>query len=87
MRGRFGFGDGFGDGVFPVSERFFLGGVTTIRGFEFRDIGPKDTETGDPLGGTSFVQFNLEIGRSLGSVLRVVAFVDVGNRVWRTREQ
>ena len=78
VRGRFGFGDGFGDSVLPASERFFLGGVTTIRGFEFRDIGPED-EAGNPLGGTSFVQFNIEIGRSLGSVLRVVAFVDAGN--------
>ena len=78
VRGRFGFGDGFGDKVLPASERFFLGGVTTIRGFEFRDIGPKDDDN-NPLGGTSFAQFNLEIGRSLGSVLRVVAFVDVGN--------
>ena len=33
----------------------------------------------NPLGGTSFAQFNIEIGRSLGAVLRVVAFVDVGN--------
>lgn len=78
VRGRFGFGDGFGDRTLPASERFFLGGVTTIRGFEFRDIGPED-DAGNPLGGTSFVQFNIEIGRSLGSVLRVVAFVDVGN--------
>ena len=78
VRGRFGYGDGFGDRVLPASERFFLGGVTTIRGFEFRDIGPKD-ENNNPLGGTSFAQFNLEIGRSLGGVLRVVAFFDVGN--------
>lgn len=78
VRGRFGFGDGFGDNVLPASERFFLGGVTTIRGFEFRDIGPED-DAGNPLGGTSFVQFNIEIGRSLGTVLRVVAFVDAGN--------
>ena len=78
VRGRFGFGDGYGGEGLPPSERFFLGGVTTIRGFEFRDIGPKD-EDGNPEGGTSFAQFNLEIGRSLGSVLRVVAFVDAGN--------
>jgi len=78
VRSRFGFGDGFGDNVLPASERFFLGGVTTIRGFEFRDIGPED-DAGNPLGGTSFVQFNVEIGRSLGTVLRVVAFVDAGN--------
>ena len=78
VRGRFGFGDGYGDKELPPSERFFLGGVTTIRGFEFRDIGPED-DAGNPLGGTSFAQFNIEIGRSLGSVLRVVAFVDAGN--------
>ena len=78
VRCRFGFGDGFGDNVLPASERFFLGGVTTIRGFEFRDIGPED-DAGNPLGGTSFAQFNIEIGRSLGTVLRVVAFVDAGN--------
>ena len=78
VRSRVGFGDGFGGNVLPASERFFLGGVTTIRGFEFRDIGPKD-DAGNPLGGTTFMQFNIEIGRSLGTVLRVVAFVDVGN--------
>ena len=78
VRGRFGFGDGYGGKELPPSERFFLGGVTTIRGFEFRDIGPED-DAGNPLGGTSFAQFNIEIGRSLGSVLRVVAFVDAGN--------
>ena len=78
VRGRFGFGDGYGGKDLPPSERFFLGGVTTMRGFEFRDIGPED-EVGNPLGGTSFVQFNIEIGRSLGSVLRVVVFIDAGN--------
>ena len=78
VRGRFGYGGGFDGSVLPASERFFLGGVTTIRGFEFRDIGPED-ENNNPLGGTSFVQFNLEIGRSLGGVLRVVAFFDAGN--------
>ncbi len=78
VRGRFGFGDGFGGNDLPLPELFFLGGVTTIRGFEFRDIGPEDDD-GNPLGGTSFVQFNIEIGRSLGALLRLVAFVDVGN--------
>lgn len=78
VRGRFGIGEGYGGKNVPASERYFLGGVTTIRGFEFRDLGPQDRE-GNPLGGTSFVQFNLEVGRSLGRLLRIVAFVDVGN--------
>jgi outer membrane protein insertion porin family len=85
VRGRFGIGEGYGGENLPASERYFLGGVTTIRGFEFRDLGAKDRE-GNPLGGTSFVQFNLEAGRSLGRILRVVAFIDVGN-VYDTTNQ
>jgi outer membrane protein insertion porin family len=78
VRGRFGIGDGYGSEALPAAERFFLGGVTTVRGFDFRDLGPKDRED-NPLGGTSFIQFNLEVGRSLGRILRLVAFLDAGN--------
>jgi outer membrane protein insertion porin family len=78
VRGRFGIGDGFAGKELPASERFFLGGATSIRGFEFRDIGPKDAR-GNPLGGTSFLQFNLEVGRSFGRLLRLVTFIDAGN--------
>ena len=78
VRGRFGIGDGYAGKELPASERFFLGGATTVRGFEFRDIGPKDSR-GNPLGGTSFLQFNLEIGRSFGRLLRLVTFFDAGN--------
>jgi outer membrane protein insertion porin family len=78
VRGRFGIGEGYGGKNLPASERFFLGGTTTIRGFEFRDIGPQDSR-GNPLGGTSFLQFNLEVGRSFARVLRLVTFLDAGN--------
>ncbi|HEY7711381.1 MAG TPA: outer membrane protein assembly factor BamA [Candidatus Entotheonella sp.] len=78
IQGRFGIGAGYGGEELPASERFFLGGPTTVRGFGFRDIGPQDLE-GNPLGGTSFVQFNLEIGKSFGRVIRLVAFLDAGN--------
>lgn len=78
VRGRFGIGDGFAGKTLPAAERFFLGGATSIRGFDFRDIGPKDAR-GNPLGGTSFLQFNLEIGRSFGRLLRLVTFFDAGN--------
>jgi outer membrane protein insertion porin family len=78
VRGRFGIGDGYAGKQLPAAERFFLGGATTIRGFDFRDIGPKDSRD-NPLGGTSFLQFNLEIGRSFGRLLRLVTFFDAGN--------
>ncbi len=78
VKGRFGVGAGYGGEDLPASERFFLGGPTTVRGFGFRDIGPQDLDD-NPLGGTLFVQFNLEVGRSFSRVLRLVAFMDVGN--------
>ncbi len=78
VKGRFGIGTGYGGEDLPASERFFLGGPTTVRGFGFRDIGPQDLD-GNPLGGTSFVQFNLEIGRSFSRIFRFVVFMDAGN--------
>jgi outer membrane protein insertion porin family len=78
IRGRFGIGGGYSGESLPAAERFFLGGVTTVRGFDFRDLGPQDRED-NPLGGASFLQFNLEVGRSLGRLLRLVAFLDAGN--------
>ena len=40
---------GDGDDV-PIYERLFLGGSNNLRGFGFRDVGPKD-ENGEPIGG------------------------------------
>ena len=85
VKGRFGIGAGYAGEDLPASERFFLGGPTSVRGFGFRDIGPQDLD-GNPLGGTSMVQFNLEIGRSFSRILRLVAFMDVGN-VYAEEEQ
>jgi outer membrane protein insertion porin family len=78
VRARVGFAAGYGGKNLPASERFFLGGPTTVRGFDFREIGPEDLE-GNPLGGTTFLQFNLEFGKSFGRILRLVAFLDAGN--------
>ena len=47
----------------PYSERFFLGGQTTLRGFDFRGVGPN--LKGFPLGGETFVYGSLEYRRPL----------------------
>jgi outer membrane protein insertion porin family len=41
-----------GDTFVPYSERFFLGGEGSIRGFQFRGVGPVDQ--GTPIGGQAF---------------------------------
>jgi len=40
-------------------DRFYLGGMNSLRGFDWRDVGPTD-ENGDKIGGNKFVQFNAE---------------------------
>ena len=40
IRGRVGYGKGFGGEDLPVSEFFFVGGINTMRGFKFGRAGP-----------------------------------------------
>ncbi|OGW38959.1 MAG: outer membrane protein assembly factor BamA [Nitrospirae bacterium RBG_13_39_12] len=64
----------------PIVERFFLGGRTTVRGYEQDTLGPKGSD-GNPTGGNVFLMENLEIRTSLSKSIGIVAFLDGGN-VW-----
>jgi len=64
----------------PIVERFFLGGRTTVRGYEQDTLGPKGSD-GNPTGGNVFLMENIEIRTSLGKGIGIVAFLDGGN-VW-----
>jgi len=64
----------------PIVERFFLGGRTTVRGYEQDTLGPKG-EDGNPTGGNAFLLANLELRTSLGKGIGFVTFLDGGN-VW-----
>lgn len=81
--------EAFDEGEYPLSplERFYLGGENSIRGHRFRSIYLRK-ENGDPitdpvygttLGGTSFVQANLEYHFLLGGPFRALVFADAGN--------
>lgn len=65
----------------PIYERFFLGGINSIRAFDWGDVGPKDPETGDSIGGIKFGQVNLELLFPLAEKIgmRGVLFFDAGN--------
>ncbi|MEJ5366173.1 MAG: outer membrane protein assembly factor BamA [Desulfosoma sp.] len=65
----------------PIYERFFLGGINSIRAFDWGDVGPKDPETGDSIGGIKFGQVNLELLFPLVEKIgmRGVVFFDAGN--------
>jgi outer membrane protein insertion porin family len=66
----------------PLIERYFLGGGTTVRGFENDMLGPKG-QNDSPTGGNIFALLNSEIRWPLGKGFGLVTFVDSGN-VWET---
>ncbi len=61
----------------PIFDRYFLGGATTIRGFAYRDVGPRD-DRGDPIGGRSLAFASAEYTVPLGGAFRAAVFYDIG---------
>lgn len=61
----------------PFYDRYFLGGPHDLRGFEYRDVGPKDS-TGEPLGGKSYGFFSLEYSFDIVKPVRMAFFYDAG---------
>jgi len=61
----------------PVYDRYFLGGPQTLRGFEYRMVGPKDA-TGEPLGGSSYGFISLEYSLDVVKPVRFAFFYDGG---------
>jgi outer membrane protein assembly factor BamA len=66
----------------PITERFFSGGSTTLRGYDFEQAGPRDANN-RPLGGNALVIINAEIRRPLYRQISLIGFYDTGN-VFRT---
>lgn len=72
-----------GDGAIPISERFFAGGGSSLRGFDTDYAGPLDPLSNKPLGGNALVLGSLEMRFPLFRFLHVAGFFDSGN-VFRT---
>jgi outer membrane protein insertion porin family len=65
-------------GTVPIFDRLYLGGARTLRGFDFRDVGPRDPVTGDVVGGQSLGFFSVEYTVPIISNVRAAAFYDLG---------
>ncbi len=59
IHGRVGYAAGIGDRELPVGERFYVGGINTVRGFKFGKAGPL-TSTGEITGGNKELFINVE---------------------------
>jgi outer membrane protein assembly complex protein YaeT len=66
------------ESVLPVSERFFAGGGTTLRGFEQNSLGPVGID-GLPQGGGAMLVINNELRFPLIRIFDGVVFSDIGN--------
>ncbi len=80
LHGRLGYAQGLQGKDLPQGERFFVGGLNSIRGFEFGKAGPVDPQTGDVIGGNKQLIFNAEYSFPIlaEAKLKGVVFFDTG---------
>ncbi|MFN3739547.1 MAG: outer membrane protein assembly factor BamA [Thermodesulfovibrionales bacterium] len=79
LRGRLGYASGAFGRKLPIYERFYVGGIYTVRGLGFGQAGPVD-ENNEPIGGTKELIFNFEYIFPLVEEARLkgVLFFDAG---------
>jgi len=61
----------------PIYDRLYLGGSNNLRGFAFRDVGPRDHQ-GEPLGGQSMARATAEVTFPIIEKARGAFFYDTG---------
>ena len=61
----------------PIFDRYFLGGLESLRGYRYRDVGPQDA-FGEPLGGDSYWFGSAEYSIPIIERVRFAVFYDIG---------
>jgi outer membrane protein insertion porin family len=86
LRSNLAYGDGYGNSSsLPFFERYFAGGIRTVRGYESNSLGPRDEITGFAIGGNMRVTagadyiFPIPFVEKPPSSVRLSAFLDIGN--------
>lgn len=79
IRGRFGYASGFSGKELPLYERFYIGGINTVRGLGFGEAGPRNEEN-EKIGGDTELIFNTEFIFPIEKEIRLkgVIFFDAG---------
>jgi outer membrane protein insertion porin family len=92
LDGQIGIAKSISGGDIPFYDRYFLGGEYDLRGFKYRNIGPREVNpnfppnviVNEPVGGDSFysgtIEYSVPVIEKEGSFgLRVAMFYDVGS--------
>ena len=77
VHGEISWADGYAADSLPAFERYYMGGPQSLRGYQIRNVGPKDS-LGNPLGGNQSLLLNLELQYPFTKGLRGFAFYDRG---------
>lgn len=78
-----GYGSPLGKDPYPFFKNYFIGGADSVRGFEERSLGPKDSQY-NPIGGNFLINFRNSIilpipfKPDLESIIRPSIFLDIG---------
>jgi len=96
VNGEIGYGDTYGDNLYPFYKNFYAGGIGSVRGYETASLGPRDTLANGQLsentvGGNRKLVGNVEFlfpfpGAGMDRSLRLGAFVD-GGQVWAPEQK
>jgi translocation and assembly module TamA len=78
LRGDAGVTDEHSFDELPPSVRFFAGGDNSVRGYDFKELGPVDA-AGKVVGGSSLAVASIEYEHSVRERWSIAAFVDSGN--------
>lgn len=79
MRARAGYLYSYNDERIPVFERFYAGGLSSIRGFERHGVSPVDPIKNEQIGGESLLVGSVEYSIPVyKNDIRLAAFVDAG---------
>jgi outer membrane protein insertion porin family len=85
--GRTGVGEGFSGGDVPFYDRYYLGGLYSLRGFKFRNVAPRQGNTPglsveEPIGGDTYwfgsAEYSLPLYEKGELSLRYAVFYDIG---------
>lgn len=83
VAGRMGVAEGLSDHDVPFYDRFYLGGLYSLRGFRYRGISPREEGFEEPIGGDSYwfgtAEYSVPLiqKEKVGGV-RVAVFYDIG---------
>jgi outer membrane protein insertion porin family len=84
VAGRIGVADGLEDEDVPFYDRFYLGGLYSLRGYQYRGISPREPGFQEPIGGDSYwfgtAEYSVPIisKEKVGGV-RAAIFYDIGS--------